>query len=150
MRTENRVMRRIARGASVAALAFVWLSLAQAASPAPADPASLPAATIANGGKCVAPTDDMRRNHMNMLLHQRELTVREGLRDPKYSLKNCVDCHADPKTNSVLGPKGFCESCHTQAAVRIDCFECHSPTPQAVATQRRSAPLVSLGAGGSR
>lgn len=85
----------------------------------------------ANGESCVAPTDEMRRDHMDMLVHQRDRTVRQGIRDTRFSLKNCVDCHADRNTGSVLGKEGFCSSCHAYASVKIDCFECHSPVRQA-------------------
>jgi [DsrC]-trisulfide reductase subunit J len=91
---------------------------------------SVPAVKIEKGGACVAPTGEMRRNHMKMLLHQRDRTMRQGLREPRFSLKNCVDCHASRETGSVLGKDGFCSSCHEYAAVSIDCFECHSPNPQ--------------------
>jgi hypothetical protein len=102
----------------------------------PKKPARVPSPTvkIEKGEKCVEPTDEMRRNHMNMILHQRDRTVHEGVRTVKHSLKNCIDCHANPKTNSVLGKDGFCESCHTYAAVSMDCFECHSPSPQKAAS----------------
>ena len=90
----------------------------------------VPAVKIEKGGACVAPTGEMRRNHMKMLLHQRDRTMRQGLREPRFSLKNCVDCHASRETGSVLGKDGFCSSCHEYAAVSIDCFECHSPNPQ--------------------
>jgi len=92
--------------------------------------ADAPRIRIERGEACVAPTPEMRRNHMKMLLHQRDLTVHEGLRDPRFSLKNCVDCHASRATGSVLGKDGFCSSCHEYAAVSIDCFECHSPLRQ--------------------
>jgi mono/diheme cytochrome c family protein len=82
------------------------------------------------GDKCVEPTEEMRRNHMKKILHQRDETMHKGIRTQKYSLKNCVDCHADPKTNSVLGKDGFCESCHVYASVSIDCFSCHSAAPE--------------------
>ena len=72
----------------------------------------------------------MRRNHMKLILHQRDETMHRGIRTQKYSLKNCVDCHADPKTNSVLGKDGFCESCHVYASVSIDCFTCHTSAPE--------------------
>lgn len=101
----------------------------------------LPAMQTYKGEKCVEPTEDMRRNHMNYILHQRDETVHKGIRTVKHSLKNCIDCHADPKTESVLGKDGFCESCHSYAAVRIDCFGCHSDkaTPEAMrATSPRS------------
>jgi hypothetical protein len=85
---------------------------------------------IEKSGVCVAPTEEMRRDHMKMLLHQRDLTVRQGLREPRFSLKNCVNCHASQKTGSVLGKDGFCSSCHSYASVSIDCFECHSALRQ--------------------
>ena len=83
----------------------------------------------ANTGKaeqCVEPTKVMRRDHMQFILHQRDKTVHDGIRTTKHSFANCVDCHADTKTGSVLGKDGFCESCHVYAAVKLDCFECHS------------------------
>ena len=89
--------------------------------------ADAPRIKIERGQACVAPTGEMRRNHMKMLLRQRDLTVHEGLRDPQFSLKGCVNCHASRETGSVLGKEGFCSSCHEYAAVSIDCFECHSP-----------------------
>jgi hypothetical protein len=88
---------------------------------------AMPAFSIEKGDACVAPTEEMRRNHMTMLLHQRDGTVRQGLREPRFSLKGCVDCHASRKTGSVLGKEGFCSSCHLYASVSIDCFECHTP-----------------------
>ena len=90
----------------------------------------LPAVKIENGKTCVAPTAEMRRDHMDMLLHQRDRTMRQGLREPRFSLKNCVDCHAARETGSVLGKEGFCSSCHEYAAVKMDCFECHTPLRQ--------------------
>ncbi|MHB8534075.1 MAG: hypothetical protein ACYDBW_01355 [Sulfuricaulis sp.] len=89
-----------------------------------------PVIKIYKGKKCVRPTEFMRRNHMLLILHQRDETVHEGIRTEKYLLTNCIDCHANPKTNSVLGKDGFCASCHEYAAVSIDCFSCHSPSPE--------------------
>ncbi len=91
---------------------------------------ALPEINIEKGGKCVAPVDEMRRNHMKMLMHQRDQTMHKGIRSTQHSLKGCIDCHASSKTNSVLGKDGFCASCHAYAAVSMDCFECHSPAPQ--------------------
>jgi hypothetical protein len=91
---------------------------------------ALPAINIEKSGKCVAPVDEMRRNHMKMLLHQRDQTMHQGIRGTPHSLKGCIDCHAGSRTNSVLGKDGFCSSCHAYAAVSIDCFECHSPLRQ--------------------
>jgi [DsrC]-trisulfide reductase subunit J len=96
----------------------------------------LPAMKAERGEACVAPVAEMRRNHMKYLFHQRDLTMHEGIRTPRFSLKHCVDCHASAKTGSVLGKDGFCASCHAYAAVKIDCFECHSPERQARAAAR--------------
>lgn len=92
---------------------------------------AVPAVKIENGDACVAPTEEMRRDHMKMLFHQRDGTVRQGLREPRFSLKGCVECHADRNTGSVLGKEGFCSSCHNYVSVKIDCFECHSSVRQA-------------------
>ena len=104
---------------------------------APATSASgrvpMPVRTIEKGEHCVEPVEVMRRDHMKLILHQRDMTMHEGIRTSKHSLKNCVDCHANLKTGSVLGKDGFCESCHHYAAVKIDCFECHSSVREASA-----------------
>lgn len=107
---------------------------------------------VARGEQCVEETDFMRKNHMNLLMHQRDKTVHAGIRTKKHSLKNCIDCHASVTTNSVTGSnENFCQSCHSYAAVKIDCFECHATKPKAttVTAPRRqsgdesaSAPLI--------
>jgi hypothetical protein len=87
----------------------------------------MPKLDIGKGGHCVAPTEWMRVNHMKVLFKQRHETVHQGIRGSKYSLKNCVECHASLRDNSVIGrPDSFCEGCHRYEAVKIDCFECHS------------------------
>ena len=96
----------------------------------PAGRVALPVVKIEQGEACVAPVEEMRRNHMKMLFHQRDRTMREGVRTTRFSLKNCVDCHASRETGSVLGKDGFCSSCHAYAAVSMDCFECHTPLRQ--------------------
>lgn len=86
------------------------------------------------GDKCVMPTDDMRRNHMKYLKHHRDETVHQGIRTTQFSLKGCVECHASPKNNSVVGTDdNFCQGCHSYAAVKLDCFECHATKPKASA-----------------
>ena len=97
-----------------------------------ADGAPKPVITKAvKGDQCVEPNDFMRRNHMKVLLHHRDETVLEGIRTKKYSLKECINCHASEKTGSVAASKDdFCVSCHSYAAVKIDCFDCHSTKPQ--------------------
>ena len=75
----------------------------------------------------------MRANHMKMLLHDRNLTMRLGDRDVEASLKACVTCHAQTGPDAVPIPVNeegqFCAACHEFAAVRIDCFQCHRTTP---------------------
>ncbi len=100
-----------------------WLTFAvQAAEGVPK-----PAIKIATEGKCIAPTEDMRRNHMDMLKHTRDKTMRQGIRGEKASLNECIGCHASKSTGSVLGKDQFCESCHAYAAVKLDCWDCHQP-----------------------
>ena len=90
-----------------------------------------PVIEAARGGQCVADPAFMRRNHMGLLKHQRDDTLRGGIRTGQYSLKACIDCHASKTTNSVAASDtNFCQSCHTYAAVKIDCFECHTNKPQ--------------------
>ena len=92
----------------------------------------------AAGTQCVEPADVMRRNHMRFLTHQRDDTVHGGVRGAKYGLKACIDCHASQKTASVAAAPGdFCVSCHAYAAVRIDCFECHSTKATKAVAQGR-------------
>jgi hypothetical protein len=93
----------------------------------PAERVALPVVKIEKGEACVAPVEEMRRDHMTMLFHQRDRTLREGIRTTRFSLKNCIECHASRETGSVLGSDGFCSSCHAYASVSIDCFECHTP-----------------------
>ena len=86
-----------------------------------------PVVVIAQPGQCVADTGFMRRNHMELLKHDRDRTVRAGVRKVQASLKACVDCHASRRTGSVnASPEDFCASCHAYAGVSLDCFECHS------------------------
>ena len=126
-------MMRIAAGIIAAALALAGVA---DAGEKLASRVAVPAVKIEKGEACVAPTGEMRRDHMKMLLHQRDSTMRQGLREPRFSLKGCVDCHASRETRSVLGKDGFCSSCHEYAAVSMDCFECHSPNPQKRAAAR--------------
>ena len=91
-----------------------------------------PVIESARGGQCVADAAYMRRHHMEMLKHQRDDTLRGGVRTGGYSLKACIACHASQATNSVNATgSNFCQSCHDYAAVHIDCFECHANQPQA-------------------
>ena len=87
----------------------------------------------------VSPTDSqwMRKNHMHLLKHQRDETVRKGIRDEKFSLKNCIECHASARDDSVIAREdSFCVACHRYEAVNIDCFECHSGIRKSAWLQR--------------
>jgi hypothetical protein len=93
----------------------------------------LPSIAKAQGDDCVADTDFMRRNHMDLLKHQRDETMLEGVRGEPYSLVECVDCHVvkgpDALPVTASDPQHFCRSCHDYAAVSIDCFQCHASRP---------------------
>ncbi len=86
------------------------------------------------GEQCVEDTEFMRRNHMELLEHQRDDTVRRGIRTKKHSLKNCFTCHVvkgdDGKAITVSDPRHFCRECHDYAAVQVDCWQCHVSTPE--------------------
>ena len=116
------------------ALAVVLLVLAGAALAATTGAARgtlEPAVPKARAGtSCIADPATMRREHPDLLKHQRDETVRGGVRGARVSLKGCVECHASPSTGSVAAARGdFCVSCHSYAAVKIDCFECHASKP---------------------
>ena len=133
---------RLALGKSLLVLLalLAWLGLAPvyAAAPKPVLEKAL------KGEQCVEPTDYMRRNHMEVLDVHRDKTVHQGIRTKKHSLKECINCHASPKTGSVTAAKdNFCVSCHSYASVKIDCFECHSSKPQSTAMMH---PLTAKGA----
>ena len=98
----------------------------------------LPAIEAGAGERCVEDTAFMRRNHMELLRHQRDRTVHEGIRTTKHSLANCVACHASRKTGRVTGADGFCATCHSYAGVALDCFECHADKPAATAAAATS------------
>jgi len=121
-------VRRWTAIAGIAVLAVVSLAWAAGASRV-----AKPVVLIERPGKCVEATEVMRRDHMTLLLEQRDRTMRDGVRTKPHSLAGCVECHASSKTGSVLGPQGFCESCHAYAGVRLDCFECHAAKPQKAA-----------------
>ena len=88
------------------------------------------------GEKCVEPTDVIRATHMDLLKHKRDLTVHQGIRTKKNSLKECINCHATPGEDGKIervfeeNSKHFCASCHRAASVELDCFECHSDRPE--------------------
>jgi len=104
-----------------------------------------PVIEAAEGTACVADPAFMRKNHMDLLKHQRDDTMHRGIRTPKFSLNGCITCHASKKTNSVNASAGnFCQSCHTYAGVSLDCFECHSATPRAASNPARAATTAAV------
>lgn len=94
----------------------------------------MPVIPRGQGDNCVGDTQFMRLNHMTVLRHQRDETMRQGVRGNQYSLKDCVACHAvmgpDAMPVTVASPDHFCRSCHDYAAVNIDCFQCHASRPE--------------------
>ncbi len=118
-------------GAVWRALAVLALLLATASAWAGVN---LPQPPLPEGvGECVAPTEEMRRDHMNLLKHQRNDTVRQGIRTERFSLAGCVGCHASKDADgdyvAVNAPGQFCAECHAYTAVKIDCFQCHATRP---------------------
>ena len=95
----------------------------------------------ARGEQCVEPIDIMRRDHFDFMKHDRDKTVHEGVRSIQHSLAGCIDCHASKDASgqfiSINAEGQFCQTCHTYAAVKIDCFTCHAGVP---ATQLSQSP----------
>ncbi len=75
----------------------------------------------------------MRINHMDMLKHDRDTVVRQGVRDEDNSLAQCISCHVvkdeDNKPVTIKSEEHFCRVCHDFAAVKLDCFSCHNSVP---------------------
>lgn len=84
--------------------------------------------------KCIQPREEMRKNHMNYIMHQRDLTVHDGIRTKTNSLHGCIDCHVESDKDGHVAKYGtsehFCSTCHIHTAVKIDCFQCHADRPQ--------------------
>lgn len=82
---------------------------------------------------CVEPTAFMRRSHFELIEHQRDITVHEGIRKTDHSLAGCVDCHVrhDSAGNPVPvnAPGEFCAGCHEYTGATLDCFSCHATMP---------------------
>ena len=108
-------------------MSVLFVSPIDAGVPVPDIPKAL------KGKQCVEETSFMRRNHMDLLMHQRDKTMHKGIRTKQHSLVGCLSCHAvidvDGQAVSIKSDKHFCNSCHSYAAVKIDCFECHASTP---------------------
>lgn len=98
---------------------------------------------------CVRDTPFMRRNHFELIKHQRDVTVHEGIRKTEDSLAGCVDCHvrrdAEGQPVAINAPGEFCASCHTYAAVTLDCFSCHATVPTGKNAMLKPEVEVKLG-----
>jgi len=88
----------------------------------------------ANGDECVLPAEEIRKDHMKHLNHQRDDTMYDGIRTKQFSLKECINCHANKdeegKYIPVNAPGEFCQTCHAYTSVKLDCFECHATKPR--------------------
>ena len=143
------------RRRDLARRALAWLLLvgaacggAAVAQPTAASRVPVPVIEKARGEACVADPAFMRLNHMDLLKHRRDETVHRGVRDPRSSLKGCIECHASSATGSVAAaPTDFCASCHSYAAVKLDCFECHASKPKATAALPAGHPAETRVAG---
>ena len=116
----------------LAGMALLGLPLvAQSETPLPVIPEASSRFSDAQG--CVEPTEEMRKDHMEYILHQRDKTMHEGIRTRQYSLEECINCHVpgddSGKVVRIDSTEHFCNSCHSYAAVNIDCFQCHSDRP---------------------
>jgi len=80
---------------------------------------------------------NMRKNHMDELLHKRDETMIKGIRTKEHSLNACINCHVPEKYEGEVlrhtNPKHFCSTCHTYVAQKLDCFQCHVDHPVASA-----------------
>ena len=115
------------------AVLLFWLTAFAPASAEDAGRTPMPNIPKAQGGACVRDPAFMRRWHMTMLMHQRDVTVHEGDRSGDFAIDKCVNCHVvkgdDGKPVSYADPRHFCRSCHSYASVQIDCFDCHASRP---------------------
>ncbi len=76
---------------------------------------------------CVAPVEEMRSAHMDVLNDWREQVVRDGERiytafdGKEYEMslsQTCLDCHANKEE--------FCDRCHVYMDVTPYCWDCHN------------------------
>ncbi len=128
-------LKQITSFLAIATLAISNQLFAASGTPGPNRDASGNIVPTPKGESCVEETSYMRKNHMDLLLHQRDETMRKGIRTKKYSLNECIACHATPDENGKIArisdenSKHFCSTCHEATAVKLDCFECHADRP---------------------
>ena len=75
---------------------------------------------------CVAPVEEMRASHMDLLDEWRDAVVRDGERvytafdGTEYEMslsQTCMDCHSSKEN--------FCDRCHNYVGVTPYCWDCH-------------------------
>ncbi|MBU0665150.1 MAG: sulfate reduction electron transfer complex DsrMKJOP subunit DsrJ [Proteobacteria bacterium] len=99
---------------------------------------TLPKPELPPGGekKCVESVEYMRANHMQLLNEWRDNVLRDGNRtvvtvegkDYRKGLQlACMQCHSNKEK--------FCDSCHTYAAVKPYCWDCHLSPKEAVSKE---------------
>lgn len=119
--------------AGVVAVGLVWALAAQTVLAAGGATYVKEGSKAAGLEACVEPTDIMRRNHMELIKHQRDATVHGGIRATKHSLAGCIDCHvssgSDGQPLAANAPDQFCSACHAFGAVKVNCFDCHASVP---------------------
>lgn len=80
----------------------------------------------ANETECIARTEFMRNNHMNLLMTWRDEVVRADQRTfaapdgrvwEKSLTHTCLSCHAEKAE--------FCDKCHDYLEVQPYCWDCH-------------------------
>jgi len=97
-----------------------------------------PKLDIGKGGQCVEDPQWMRKNHMQPAqAPARRNIAQKACADEKISLKNCIECHASSKDDSVIArDDSFCVGCHRYEAVKNRRFECHSGKRKSAWLQR--------------
>lgn len=122
----------IVRGGLVA-VSLVWVLGAQTVLAADLGSFVKEGSKAAGLSACVEPTAVMRRDHMELIKHQRDASVHGGIRATKHSLAGCIDCHVstgpEGRTLAANAPDQFCSACHAFAAVKVNCFDCHASVP---------------------
>lgn len=109
-----------------------------------------PESKAAGLSNCVRETPYMRRNHMELIKHQRDETVHLGIRGTEDSLAGCIDCHVSYNEGgdpiSVTAEDQFCSACHEYAAVHVNCFDCHAAVPAYADPKSADRPRNDAGA----
>ncbi|MBD3169512.1 MAG: hypothetical protein GF307_08515 [candidate division Zixibacteria bacterium] len=81
---------------------------------------------VTDAKECVAPTDYMTSNHMDLLNEWRDEVVRDkdrvymsfnGNKYDKSLTNTCLDCHSNKAD--------FCDKCHDYMSVDPYCWDCH-------------------------